>query len=185
VNYAALRYVLQGDFPWREQRGQGKAAWSVAVVIAYHADKESGLCFAAVRTLGHEARCARSTVEGVLLDMLDAKVLELVIEGSGRRAHCYRIIGHLDSSVPITGTEHAGVVVSRSEPRSVPISDAWAAVVSRSGRPPIGGRELQGRVEGARGSGSAADAAVAARSGDADADHAAYLAAIGDSEGSA
>jgi DNA-binding transcriptional ArsR family regulator len=159
VHYAALRYVIEGD------NGLEGAAWQVAVVIAYRADRHTGDCFASVRSLARSARLARSTVEQALTRLRKSGVVAVVLEPSGRRSTCYRIVGfdpppsvppigtqRLRSvppagplqrpSVPIPG-EQPNSVVSRSTTRSVPIHDPvvsrFRGVVYKEGR-----EELEG-----------------------------------------
>ena len=159
MNYAALRYAI-------EQAPVEGAAWQVLVVIAYRADRHSGESYGSVRTLAREARVSRSTVERVLTDLLRRGMVAIVLAGSGRRAACYAVVGHLSSgttigtqgapSVPTTGTDGPSrvptigtqpeSVVSRSEPRSVPMGQP---VVSRwEGQPYKEGRE---ELEGLKG----------------------------------
>jgi len=174
VNYAALRYVI-------ERCSAKGAAWAVLVVIAYRADRDTGECYVSRRRLAKEARVSTATVHRVLGELFDVGELAIVLSGSGRRATCYRIVVYDGPSGSVSEPQAKPVVAHLAQRSGSPDGP----VVAHLGEASIGGREEREGVEGARGSGSAADAAVAARSGDADADHAAYLAALGYSEGSA
>lgn len=91
MNYAALRYVV-------EQARVDGAAWQVLVVIAYRADKHTGQAPISRRRLATEARVSTGTVHYVLDDLIGRGVLEVVIEGSGRRSMIYRIVVPHDAS---------------------------------------------------------------------------------------
>jgi hypothetical protein len=160
VNYRAFRYVAEDC----KVEDAGRA---ILWAIAYHADKQTGECWASQRTLARNAGVARSTVELLLRKLREAGELALVLEGSGTRMDCWRIVGHEDASGPMAGPLAEGVV-DRSEPASGPIGPA---VVDRSAGAPIGRREEQEGVEGARDAGSTPDGAVAARSGTTEPTH--------------
>ena len=156
MNYAAMRYVADEC----QVRGAGRA---ILHVIAYRADRVTGDAYASVRSLAASAGIARSTVEEWLPRLIDDGHLAVVLEGSGRRSTCYRVIGHLDCSVPATGT-HSPVdnsssvpavgtdtrpVVSRSTDASVPIQPSvvsrYTGSLYKEGREELEGKN--GRVE--------------------------------------
>jgi hypothetical protein len=164
VNYDALKYVNEEC----RVKGAGRA---LLHAIAYRAHPDTGECFAAERKLAHAAGVAKSTAEAWLTKLVDLGELAVVLDGSGRRSTCYRIVAHLDpsdsttesldasgpttgaqASAPATGARESDreAVVPRSATRSAPIREA---VVPRSAGAYIAGRE---ELEGLKGGGAAA-----------------------------
>lgn len=165
MNYAALRYVV-------EQARVDGAAWQVLVVIAYRADKHTGEAPISRRRLAAEARVSTGTVHYVLDDLICRGLLEVVIEGSGRRSMIYRIIVPANSSgsttepkpespsEPLQAVDNS--VVAQSESRSG--STDRTVVAQWAGRP-IGRRE--NRREDLEGTSAAAPTAPADSTADA------------------
>ncbi len=133
MNFAAMRYVAERC----QVEGAGRALlWA----IAWHANRETGDCYAGERTLARTAGVSRSTVSLWLPKLFEGGETALIVESSGRRARTWRIVAHLDdtASGPTAGPQGDRAVVDRSDGGSGPISDP---VVDRSAGPPIGGRE--------------------------------------------
>jgi hypothetical protein len=177
MNYPAMRWAVE------ECRLEG-APKPILFVIAYRADRDTGECWAGQRRIAREAGIARSTVQLWLPRLVGMGVLELVEEGSGPRADCYRILegevihspaasGPIASPVEVVAAE----LVDRSGSASGPIGAVWPPLVDRSAEvtgpttSPLSsgngfqGFEVQGSLDSREvqvvGGGSTADAAAA------------------------
>lgn len=84
MNYEATRHAIE-DSP------ATGAAWAVLVVIAYHADRRTGECYASRRRLATKARISTSTLHHALRQLLAAGQIEIVVGGTGRRSTSYRV----------------------------------------------------------------------------------------------
>jgi DNA-binding transcriptional MocR family regulator len=162
LNYAALRYVI-------ERSPTEGAAWQVLVVIAHHADKRTGEAYVSRRTLAKEARLSTGTVHYVLDDLVARGLLEIVVEGAGRRAMTYRVVipgtssdSPAESQPAAQSVSHNKAVVAQSPDRSGSIH---GSVVAQLTGPSIGGREK--RREDLEGTSAAAPAAAAEPTADA------------------
>lgn len=127
-----MRYVVEGDHPY------SGAAFQILTVIAYRADRDSGVCFVSRRRLARESRVSTSTVHEVLTRLLDDGALAVVCSGSGRKSTAYQIIGHLDPSGSLTDSPSAVAPVdnlssgSPIESEGGSLTESQDSVVARS-----------------------------------------------------
>lgn len=127
MNYEALRWVI-------EQAPVSGAAWQILTVIAYRADRSTGECYLARRTLAAEARVSTGTVHRILEELIGAGILELVIVGSGRRSNTYRINTTASGSMAEPQKLSTGLSTgNRSESMAEPQESVVAQSASRSG----------------------------------------------------
>jgi hypothetical protein len=84
VNYPALRWAA-------EDCQLDGAAKPILLIIAYHADRDTGLCWVGQRRLAKEAGVSSKTVERWMVRLEDLGVLEVTERGRGPKPNCYRI----------------------------------------------------------------------------------------------
>jgi hypothetical protein len=135
-------------------QGAGRALlWA----IAYHADRETGECWTALRKLAAQAGISYTTAKYAKPELLKLGYLELVVEGSGRRPACLRILcsglttgpqggppsGSATDPLPPVDNPVDNVVVGQSERRSGPIGHS---VVGQIGGSPYRneGKDIEG-----------------------------------------
>jgi hypothetical protein len=124
----------------------------VLIALASHADYKTGDSYASRRTLALEANVSSSTVHLALRELLATGEIEIVVNGSGRKATTYRICsGSLIESLQSVDDS----VATRSADRSDSIQ---GPVATRSAGPSIGGiRPEEDRIKTAGASTAAAE----------------------------
>ena len=134
----------------------------VLIAIASHADHKTGESYASRRTLALEANVSSSTVHLALGELLAAGEIEILVNGSGRKATTYRICSDsIGESLQDAAEPVDNPVATRSAARSDSIRPP---VATRSAGPSIGGiRPEEDRIKTAGAStappGPTADAA--------------------------
>jgi hypothetical protein len=84
MNYPAMRWAV-------EDCQLDGAAKPILFVIAYHADRDTGLCWAGQRRIAREAGVTRTHVQRVMSRLVHDGILEVVEQGSGTAPRIVRI----------------------------------------------------------------------------------------------
>jgi hypothetical protein len=114
VNYPAMRWAV-------EDCQLDGAAKPILFVIAYRADRDTGLCWAGQRRIAREAGVTRTHVQRVMAKLVHDGVLEVVEQGSGTAPRIVRIApglvegesfasGMVEGQAAVSGTVESEIV---------------------------------------------------------------------------